>query len=93
MSNFKKVLDEWAKYSEYDPKQRQFNLCSANYTFHQTGKHIEEILSEFDPTGAFAVIKAKLAFENVMKDSKINVFEILANPDILTENRQMYELF
>lgn len=93
MSDFIKILDEWAKYSEYDPEQRQFNLCSANYAFHQTGQRIEEILSEFDPTGAFAVIKAKLAFEHVMKDSKINVFEILANPEILSEERRMYELF
>lgn len=93
MSDYKKILDEWAKYSEYDPEQRQFNLCSANYTFHQTGKRIEEILSEFDPTGAFAVIKAKLAFENVIKDSNINVFDILVNPEILSAERRMYELF
>lgn len=93
MSDFIKILDEWAKYSEYDPEQRQFNLCSANYEFHQTGKRIEEILSEFDPTGAFAVIKAKLSFENVMKSSKINVYEILANPEILAEERRMHMLF
>lgn len=93
MSNFIKILDEWAKYSEYDPEQRQFNLCSANYTFHQTGKRIEEILSEFDPTGAFAVIKAKLAFENAMKNSSIAVFDILVNPEILSEERRMYDLF
>lgn len=93
MADFIKILDEWAKYSEYDPEQRQFNLCSANYEFHQTGKKIEEILSEYDPTGAFAVIKAKLSFESVLKNSKINVFEVVSNPDTLSEERKMYELF
>lgn len=93
MSDFIKILDEWAKYSEYDPEQRQFNLCSANYDFHQTGKKIEEILREYDPTGAFAVIKAKLSFENVLKNSKIGVYEILSNPEILLEERRMYDLF
>ena len=29
----KEVLDEFAKFAQYDPEQTRFNLASANYVF------------------------------------------------------------
>lgn len=87
------VLDKWAIYSEYDSEQTSFNLLSANYQLHQVGKVIEMILSEYDNTGMLAVIYAKIQFENLLKESKISVWNVLSNPDSYKAEKEMYHLF
>ena len=44
----KEVLNEFAKFAEYDPNQKSFQLNSAKFEFHQAGKDIEQLLSGFD---------------------------------------------
>jgi len=87
------VLEKWAIYSEYDREQTSFNLLSSNYTLHQVGKLIEMLLSEYDNTGMLAVIYAKIQFENLLKDTKIKVWDVVSNPNTYKEEKDMYELF
>lgn len=87
------VLEKWAIYSEYDREQTSFNLLASNYTLHKVGKLIEILLSEYDNTGMLAVIYAKIQFENLLKDTKIKVWDVLSNPDTYKEEKDMYELF
>lgn len=87
------VLEKWAIYSEYDREQTSFNLLSSNYTLHKVGKLIEMLLSEYDNTGMLAVIYAKIQFENLLKETKITVWDVLSNPDTYKAEKDMYELF
>lgn len=87
------ILEKWAIYSKYDREQTCFNLLSNNYVLNKIGKLIEMLLSEYDETGMLATIYAKIQFENLMKNTKISVWDILNNPDIYKEEKDMYELF
>lgn len=29
------ILRKWLEFSEYDPEQKEFNLLSSNFMFHQ----------------------------------------------------------
>lgn len=87
------VLDKWAIYSEYDREQTSFNLLSNAYGFHKIGELIEMLLSEYDETGMLAVIYTKIQFENLLKETKITVWDVLSNPDTYRAEKDMYELF
>ncbi|KAI4445355.1 hypothetical protein C823_007862 [Eubacterium plexicaudatum ASF492] len=87
------VLEKWAIYSRYDREQTSFNLLSNAYGFHQIGKLIEMLLSEYDETGMLAVIYTKIQFENLLKETKITVWDVLSNPDAYRAEKDMYELF
>lgn len=87
------VLEKWAIYSEYDREQTCFNLLSKTYGFHKVGKLIEMLLSEYDNTGMLAVIYAKIQFENLLKETKITMWDVLSNPDTYKAEKDMYELF
>lgn len=87
------ILEKWAIYSKYDRKQTKFNLCSNDYTLHKINKLIEMLLNEYDKTGMLAVIYAKIQFENLMKDIKISIWDILNNPKVYEQELNMYKLF
>lgn len=87
------ILEKWAIYSEYDRDQNSFNLLSNTYGFHKVGKLIEMLLSEYDDTGMLAVIYAKIQFENLLKATKITVWDVLSNPEVYKAEKNMYELF
>ena len=51
------------------------------------------LLSEYDETGMLAVIYTKIQFENLLKETKITVWDVLNNPDKYKAEKDMYELF
>ena len=61
------ILNHFAEYAKYDPDQKRFNLLSDNYKFHQAGKVMEMLISEYDPSGVLAVMYAKREFLNSLK--------------------------
>lgn len=87
------ILEKWAIYSGYDRKQTSFNLLSVDYEMHRVGKYIEMLLSEYDPSGMLAVIYAKIQFENLLKKTKISLWDILKSPECFQEEKEMYEIF
>jgi len=87
------ILEKWGEYSKYDKKQTTFNLLSNSYKFNQIGKLIEMLLSEYDQTGMLSVIYAKIQFENLLKETKITVWDVLTNPAKYKKELQMYEIF
>ena len=91
--NYIDILEKWAIYSKYDREQTCFNLLSSNYALHEVGKLIEMLLSEYDSTGMIAAIYAKIQFENLLKETKITVWDVLSNPDTYKAEKDMYELF
>lgn len=86
------ILKKFMVYAEYDPDQHTFNLLSANYAFHKAIEQIKKITS-YDPTGAFAVLHAKHSFMKVLKDCRLNAFEIISKPDSLREEYEMWDIF
>lgn len=87
------IIEKWAIYSKYDRNQTSFNLLSRTYEFHQIGKLIEMLLSEYDETGVLAVIYTKIQFENILKKTKITIWDMLSNPETYRAEKDMYELF
>ena len=87
------VLEKWAVYSRYDREQKKFNLLLNDYMLHKTGERIEMLLSDYDSTGMLAVIYAKIQYMNMLKDTKLSMFDVLANPGIYEAEKSMFELF
>lgn len=91
--NIQEVLNEFARFAEYDPNQTRFVLGSANDRFHEAGKDIKMLLSGYDPTGALSIIRARAALMDVAKDKRIPLYEWLANPDIAKEMLQYQDIW
>lgn len=87
------ILNEWAKYCEYDRNQNSFNLFSNSYKLHDVCKTIEVLLKEYDPTGIIATIYAKIQYNNLLKDTKISAWDMIATPEKYEDERKMYNLF
>lgn len=87
------ILNKWGKYSKYDKDQKSFNLLSNNYRLHKVGNIIEMLLSEYDSSGLLAVIYAKIQFEKILKDTQINLWDILNDPDKIKEESEMLSIF
>jgi len=83
------ILEKWFKYSEYDPNRTSFNLLSSDYMMHKACENIEK-LSSYDPSGTFAVLYAKHCFEECLKQARVKAYDVVANPDYLIEEREMY---
>lgn len=84
----KEVLDEFAKFAEYDPDQKRFNLASANYVFHGAGKDIELLLSGYDPSGALSAMRARDAVMEVAKNTRIPLYGWLTDPKVMQEMQE-----
>lgn len=81
----KEVLDEFAKFTQYDPNQTRFNMLSANYVFHGAGKDIETLLSGYDPSGALSAMRARDAVMEVAQNTNIPLYGWLTNPEVTQE--------
>lgn len=84
----KEVLDEFAKFIQYDPNQTRFNMLSANYVFHGAGKDIETLLSGYDPSGALSAMRARDALIEVAQNTNIPLYGWLTNPEVTQEMRE-----
>ena len=87
-----KILEQWVKYANYDEQQNRFNLFSSNYTYHEAGKRVKQIM-QFEPSGALAVLYLKKIFLDVMRSSTVKVISLLENPNIMKDDREMYDAF
>lgn len=86
------ILDEWAKYTNFDPNQTRFNLLSFEYQFHSCSKKLVQFMN-YDPSGTLGVIYARTVFQKAMKDARISVADILCEPDCLAEEQRMWNIF
>lgn len=85
------ILARWAEYSDYDPEQKSFNLLSTNYEMNRISKSVAAI-NEFDPTGTMGVLYVKQAFENLCKDVRVRMSELLEHPEEFREDMEMWSL-
>lgn len=93
MSKLNIILDKWAEYSNYDSSQTSFNLLDMSHELHSFNKLIEVVISEYDNTGAIAVILCKMKFIEMMKKAKVEAWKVLETENILSNEKEMYALF
>ncbi len=86
------VLEQWAKYSDYDPERKKFNLLNGEYDLHKCNTYIRQ-LSEYDPSGALAAVYAKNTCRQYMQESKISLFDAVSDPERFEESREMWKTF
>lgn len=86
------ILNEWAKYTNFDPNQTRFNLLSTEYQFHRCSEKLVKFMN-YDPSGTLGVIYARSVFQKVMNDARICVADILREPDCLAEEQHMWTMF
>ena len=84
----KELLNDFAKFAEYDPDQKSFNLTSANYVFHGAGKDIELLLSGYDPSGALSAMRARDAVMEVAQNTRIPLYGWLTDPKVMQEMQE-----
>ena len=87
------ILDKWAKYTDYDPEQKSFNLLNYTYELHDINKRIERIIKIYDKTGGLAVIQAKIMFKRILKKASYNAFEYMKNPNMVNEDKEIWDIF
>lgn len=86
------ILKRWLTYSGYDPEQSSFNLLSSSYLYHKAGKVMTKVM-EYDPSGVVALIYAKDVFLQVLKDSKVGLYDLFSEPGGLDEHKAMWDIF
>ena len=86
------ILQKWGKYSDFDPDRKRFNLLSGEYTLHRCNTYIQQ-LSEYDPTGALAVIYAKNICRQFMQESRVTLFDVVSDQDMFVESIEMWKTF
>lgn len=87
------ILSRWFEFSGYDPDQHKFNLLSSEYDYHKAGERITELLRDYEPSGALAVMYAKQKFIKSMKESRVNLWNVLSEPEKLKPYQEAYADF
>lgn len=86
------ILNFWFVFTGYDPDKKSFNLLSQDYEIHRCNKNIDTFMS-YDPTGALCVIYARTAYENLVKDARIKLIDILNNTASLYPDLAVWRIF
>lgn len=87
-----KILKKWLEVSEYSPEQKEFNLLSSNFRFHECGNRIQQLL-KWDSSGIFAVLYAKASFETICKGIVCNLLDFLNHPAGLKDYQDIWNMF
>lgn len=87
------ILKAFGEYTGYDPGQTVFNLLSNNYVYHNAGKVITTICDNYDPTGRMAVLYAKKIYDNVIRESRVKMYDLLTHHEEYLRERQMFDIF
>ena len=87
------ILNEWAKYIDYDEQQKTFNLLTWDWELHHTTKTLKHITETYDPSGLLAVLKAKRLFFKILENSKISLMDALVSTDEIEKHRRMKTIF
>ena len=87
------ILENWAKYIDYDENQTSFNLLNYSYEAHNRTKKLSHITDDYDETGLLAVLTVKRLFELMMKNSRITLLDAINNPNEIQKHVDMYNLF
>lgn len=86
------IIKKYLNYVEYDPEQTFFNVMNGSYYVHESCQNIRELL-KYEPEGNIAVLYAKNFFRNRMKEGKISVLSLLQDPECLSEEFAMWDMF
>ena len=86
------ILKKWLEVSEYSPEQKEFNLLSSNFRFHECGNRIQQLL-KWDSSGIFAVLYAKASFETICKGIVCNLLDFLNHPAGLKDYQDIWNMF
>lgn len=88
-----KILESWAKFSNYDPDQTRFNLLSNAYHLNRCNKKLTQINEEFDPTGITGVLYAKNVFYQLLKSTDVKLYDVVSDTDTLKSALEMWDMF
>lgn len=86
------VLNEWAKYSDYDRDRKVFDLMSREYAAHRVTENLGHITKTYDETGLLAVMSVKRLFNRIMDKTKISLLSVIQGTVELERHRKMYDL-
>ena len=82
------ILERWAQYTKFDPGQTRFNLLTSEYTLNRCNKRIQELLSNYDPSGTLAVVYAKNICRELLQEKKLTLFDALTELDNTRRQRK-----
>ena len=92
MDNFE-ILEKWAKFSEYDPNQTSFSFGTISYETRRGNERLADIQANYDLSGTLSVLYAKYMFLDFIKQVKVNLYELLHNPDDYADVKEMWDIF
>lgn len=87
------ILNEWAKYIDYDKNKTNFNLLNWDWETHKVTQSLTHITEDYDESGLLAVLCAKRLFFKMLNTSKISLSEAVSSPKELKKHRKMRDLF
>lgn len=87
------VLNQWAKYVDYDENQTCFDLTGWGYNTNRTTKKLKHIIEDYDPSGLLAVLTAKHLFYDMLTQSKVKLLDAITNVAELEKHKAMYDAF
>lgn len=97
-SNYQYVLEQWAKYNEFNFEQvkTKFNLADMSWEIDRDLRMVHTIVNNYDPSGALAVLFCKNTFLEYVENNKvpmINMFVDKKTQQKLEEARELWKLF
>ena len=97
-SNYQYVLEQWAKYNEFNFEQvkTKFNLADMSWEIDRDLRMVHTIVNNYDPSGALAVLFCKNTFLEYVENNKvpmINMFIDKKTQQKLEEARELWKLF
>ena len=97
-SNYQYVLEQWAKYNEFDFEQvkTKFNLADMSWEIDRDLRMVHTIVNNYDPSGALAVLFCKNTFLEYVENNKVPMINMLIDKKTqqkLEETRELWKLF
>lgn len=86
------IIEKWLTYSKYNADEHSFVLGSAHYEMHKISDGISKIM-EYDPKCVMSVLYVKTKFEELCREAKTSLFDVLnGSTGLDTNDREMWRI-
>ena len=92
-ANILDILNTWFKWSKFNPDQTSFNILNNSYDIHRVTELALNVLNDIDTSGVISVLLLKEKYNKILKYTRVNLYDIIANPDSMHAELEMYNYF
>lgn len=92
MSTILDILSYWLEWANFDENQRTFSMINNSYDLHQITILAKECSEKYDKTGALSTLLIKEKFNNVLKSTRVKLWDVVSDINKFESDMNMYKL-